>query len=379
MDYQCSCRIGFKIICIVGTVCMVGYWFYKFAAEDRDIGVVDYESFEESEKIHFPVITFCFENVFLSKQMLETNWKINVTKYMQYLKGDHYDDDYDRINYWNVTIDLNKYFLYGEAQWNNDTSYHNDTLTFTHTENFNGLYPEGEFHKCFEVSSNIHQHRYVKKIILHYNKQALLADTEIDSFDVYFNIHHSGQFLLAPNDPSYLSIQDGVKKSFIWIEDMESLRSRISHSRTCTPQKGDVSYDGMVSREHIIQQGCRPPYLQPHANIPSCNTHEKMNHSVYAFKRVRKKYLPIACERMSKIYWVYEEHNYEHDKNATWSFSITYPDYARVIIQSKEVDIHTLVGNIGGYVGLFLGNIRKDYIRIMICHPKKEMFYRINI
>ena len=78
----------------------------------------------------------------------------------------------------------------------------------------------------------------------------------------------------------------------------------------------------------------------------------------------------IACERMSKIYWVYEEHNYEHDKNATWSFSITYPDYARVIIQSKEVDIHTLVGNIGGYVGLFLGNIRKDYIRIMICHLK---------
>ena len=34
---------------------------------------------------------------------------------------------------------------------------------------------------------------------------------------------------------------------------------------------------------------------------------------------------------------------------------ITYPEYARIITQSKDVDIHALIGNIGGYVGLFLG------------------------
>ena len=28
----------------------------------------------------------------------------------------------------------------------------------------------------------------------------------------------------------------------------------------------------------------------------------------------------------------------------------------KIIQQSKEVDIHSLIGNIGGYVGLFLGN-----------------------
>ena len=81
MDYQFICRCGFKIICIVGTVCMVGYWFYKFAAEDRDIGVVDYESFEESTNIHFPVVTFCFENIFLPHRMTETSQKINASGY----------------------------------------------------------------------------------------------------------------------------------------------------------------------------------------------------------------------------------------------------------------------------------------------------------
>ena len=45
-----------------------------------------------------------------------------------------------------------------------------------------------------------------------------------------------------------------------------------------------------------------------------------------------------------------KETNYE-----AFRFEITYPRYARIIVQSKDVDIHALIGNIGGYVGLFLG------------------------
>ena len=41
-----------------------------------------------------------------------------------------------------------------------------------------------------------------------------------------------------------------------------------------------------------------------------------------------------------------------------WIFLITYHNHwMKIIEQSKEVDIHSLIGNIGGYVGLFLGNI----------------------
>ena len=40
-----------------------------------------------------------------------------------------------------------------------------------------------------------------------------------------------------------------------------------------------------------------------------------------------------------------------------WTFGIEYPQYVRIISQSKDVDIHALIGNIGGYVGLFLGNV----------------------
>ena len=45
------------------------------------------------------------------------------------------------------------------------------------------------------------------------------------------------------------------------------------------------------------------------------------------------------------------------NNNYTLRVEINFPERMRVITQSKEIDIHALVGNIGGYIGLFLGNI----------------------
>ena len=45
----------------------------------------------------------------------------------------------------------------------------------------------------------------------------------------------------------------------------------------------------------------------------------------------------------------------KHEEDSTLAIQIVFPDKMRVISQSKEVDVHTLIGNIGGYLGLFLG------------------------
>ena len=34
---------------------------------------------------------------------------------------------------------------------------------------------------------------------------------------------------------------------------------------------------------------------------------------------------------------------------------INYPEEVKTITQSQDVDVHSLIGNIGGYLGLFLG------------------------
>ena len=44
-----------------------------------------------------------------------------------------------------------------------------------------------------------------------------------------------------------------------------------------------------------------------------------------------------------------------YTKHEILQYIMNYPRYVKIIIQSKDVDIHALIGNIGGYVGLFLG------------------------
>ena len=354
-----SCKYGFTIICIICTIFMVGYWIYKFAEEDRDIGVVDYKSFDEPSDIPFPVVSFCFEEIFIPKNIPQTKPDIDIYEYGQYLSGEvEAADRFERLNYTNITINLEDYFLYGTARKSNESIFHNDTVVFQHNVSFNGIFgSNGVFHKCFEVSSNIHLHRYVKEVYLYYNKTKLLDDLGSEyPLDVFYSIHYPGQFLLAPNGLEYAQLDEDPEELDIWMEDVELLRSRNSQQRACTRHNNRLCYDTMILQEHMIQNGCIPPYLKQHEEFPTCKTQKELKDAIYDFNKIRKKYIPIACERISRIYYIREWSNHDHG-DSTWVFSMLYPDYIRVITQSKEVDVHSLIGNIGGYVGLFLGDL----------------------
>ena len=112
-----------------------------------------------------------------------------------------------------------------------------------------------------------------------------------------------------------------VEKTTAFIEDLEILKQRNSRNRKCS--KHIDNYDNTVIDEILAKQRCRPPYLTTHNSYPECNNK----------KKVKNEYAYI------------------------WSITIQYPEEARIITQSKDVDVHSLIGNIGGYLGLFLIDI----------------------
>ena len=64
------------------------------------------------------------------------------------------------------------------------------------------------------------------------------------------------------------------------------------------------------------------------------------------------------CKVMANIDYVYEESDFGGDgKGFTKGFtvSLSLPDNVKLIKHSKQIDVQTLVGNVGGYIGLFLG------------------------
>ena len=60
-----------------------------------------------------------------------------------------------------------------------------------------------------------------------------------------------------------------------------------------------------------------------------------------------------ACQRLSEIRTQVDHLFTNYD--TYWTITIEYPEEVKIITQTKDVDVHSLIGNIGGYLGLFLG------------------------
>ena len=112
-------------------------------------------------------------------------------------------------------------------------------------------------------------------------------------------------------------------------------------------------FDDIVWKTHITRNGCRAPYDRPYDSFLKCAEKEDIQKSMFDFNVVGSKYYPKACQRISKLAF---SHQLFWGTKGRLSFRLTYPTEVKIITQSKEVDIHGLIGNIGGYIGLFLGN-----------------------
>ena len=405
-------RGTYTVFCVVCVLCMVIFWVCKYRV-DRDIGVVDYVLLEEAWDIKLPAVSLCFHNPFIDKKLIEFDPEVTHSSYIQFLKGNGYNEKYNGIDYSNVTLSLETYFLSSTVVLRNLTPLYD--VPFQHRESFNGFIM-GLFIKCFEITINITDYHNVLFIALTYDKTKLLLDFKTESeYNLSMIMHHPGQFLL--NSIKHLEHIDMKTNMGITISDLELLKSRNSRNRRCTEYDDETSFDDMVREKHLLNIGCTPPYLKSNEYYPPCNSTTGIKHAFYDYKGVGKKYYPNSCLRYSKIiYQQYEKilieylaytkkwaeaddtvrekegmengmkHNDEKDLKMEqlkegsrkekqtvqkWAFGIEYPQYVRIISQSKDVDIHALIGNIGGYVGLFLGNM-------CVCNVNKEFISEIS-
>ena len=347
----------FTITCIIVVLCMVGFWLYKYEIEDRDIGVVDYAPLHDAKEIEFPVISLCFQDPFIDKKFHATNSSISMETYREYLEGNVYEDIYENLEYSNLTLDLEKYFLFGVILWQNETT---DTITsdfISHTEIFNGFY-QLHFLKCFMIRYYGRDARKIKRVVFYYNLHDELQgwyDLNKLEFNNIIVVHYPGQFLLGI-DYVYVNLNTG-KVQQIYIEQIEILKRRNSRNRKC--QEEIDTYDNKIIDMLLQRKGCRVPYLNGHRHYPKCITKKSIKDSKIEVQTFKKIGMPKACKRISNLRTQFLSDQIkplENNWNQTFQLMIEYPDEVKIITQSKDVDIHSLIGNIGGYLGLFLGN-----------------------
>ena len=139
----------------------------------------------------------------------------------------------------------------------------------------------------------------------------------------------------------------------------------------------DINIDQMLLDDHLKTVGCKAPYHRTNKSMEMCDSKEKISEANFDLSERERPIKP--CTSSSTITFSYDE--YEANKNEPDWFHVilTYPNQYKEIKMVQAIDLQTVIGNAGGYVGLFLGKIISvlfNYVEILLC-PKSILSFHI--
>ena len=371
-----SIQYFFQLVCIVAAVSTTCWCVYIYS-QDHDVCLVDFKQYNEEKEYIYPSFSLIFVNPFIEEKLKEYGEGINTTTYSRFLEGDYWDERMLNISYDDVTIDMDKYFLGYDIRLANLT-----LLSYRDFKNGNtdGWKPPYVSHrhpkwKAFAVDKPYHKGQRIVRIWTKI-KTAIFPNgirphkTNYNSSSSTFGglefiLHYPGQIFRSWNlgigKWAWPSRKNTSSKNFVMAftrRNMDVLVRRNKHTKPCNEDW--LNYDKSVLERQMKVRGCRPPYYHS-IDLPICLTKETMKEVAPPTPEDLNNHAP-ACRAISKLQFDYQDIDEEEDivdgngGDPHFSLSITALDTTFKLIELvRAYDVQSLIGNAGGYIGIFLG------------------------
>ena len=355
----------FKILCGIAAVVMIGYWIFKFHKND-DVSAIEYISYDTHGDIVYPELSICIISPFTSPNVFwRSSGNISASEYEEYINGKKsFRDEYTKINFFDVTLGIFKYVDYMQLYMRNQIFLEpltcqkpEDCPYVTFKNSFNGFF-NGFITRCFGFNVNSKKANNVNSLYVVFKKELnIILDrfSEHGSGQIFLLLSYPGQMLKNPGvwQSIWKNGNDSIGMLSIKVSTNEILRRRNKNKDPCFADW--INFDDTVLKIHHDAVGCRPPYHK--SNKPLCTSEKEILESRYELNEIRNRYIPAPCEEMSSISFSAERLEIAKHPQKIQLY-LNYPDKTKVIQQVKAVDFQSLIGNIGGYIGLLLGKMK---------------------
>ena len=362
MNYRKNCHLrtpNMKIIryifnfsCFSIAFGMTVFWCIKFFM-DEDLCKINFKPFDTSfSNGGYPMFSFCFFDPFIASKLREYEPTLSPVLYSEILSGDRSYNGSKEINFDDVTIDLAQFFVSDAITFKNGTIAHGAYPNFLNNlpqVTYADFYEKTEwFIKCFGLKID--------------HKDVMTADFGFNS-SIFLNNIPNGYFSVVPHLPNKITIirnsgkiiridrmTNQEYKLYISLDQVEILKRRNKTSEPCVSD--DLNYDDTIFNDHLRVIGCKAAYHNSSRNWKICETAEKIK----AARRFNPDNYRDACTSAEVLAFGYEVSE-ENRNGADWfQVNIEYPKRIKEITMVEEVDFQSMIGNAGGYIGLFLGN-----------------------
>ena len=361
------------VFAAIGTTLWCVYIFF----ENNDVCLVDFKKYNEKPEYLSPSFSIAFANPFNESKLKLYGTGINTSSYVQFLKGEYWDERMLNINYDDVTIDITNYFLGFEIAYSNWTKYRFEA---TELNQSNGLkHPFVSFRhptmKAFGVNPPEFKGETIVKLGVQIKTEIFRdsirpIDMVIDEFDpvfggIAFILHYPGQVLRSWSHgigkwawPKRKDRESKYYEMSFTRRNMDVLVRRNKYNNKCNEDW--ERYDKNVMENRIARIGCRPAYYYT-SRFPICSTLEDMKKVAPLTPNMINEYDP-PCRSISKLQFDYQDIDYDYDEDQIgdnvpyFTISATSLDTTFKLIELvRAYDVQSLIGNAGGYIGIFLG------------------------
>ena len=368
-----ACIHLYCVACILATIGTTLWCLYNFVL-NKDVCLVDYQQYNQNEAFIYPSVSIVIGNPFIEQKLKGYDKSFTAQKYSNFLDGQYWNGDMLHIGYDNVTLDIRNHLLgyeilYGE----NDTKFVYETPQEIARHGWNLPYVSyrGSKIKSFTIDIPYVRDRYVRSLIIRLDTSIFpmgsrpqqrnynSSDDDFGSFEVYF--HYPGQL--------FRSFMYGIGKWYWPIRSDDSSASyemefhvrgndvmKLRNKRHLPCHSNEIENDEMVLTSEFRTAGCRPPQTNFTQDLPLCRSKDDMRKAAKISYQKFNKYEP-PCQSVFHSHFDYEDIDIDDVLTPTQirlEVHSLHPTF-KYIEHIQALDAQSLIGNSGGYLGLFLG------------------------
>ena len=381
---------SFKGFCVGSTLALITWCCYLFSL-DEDATVVSFHQYYLTKNDIYPAISYCITTPYEQQKLDMYARNVTAETYSDFLSGHIWSDDLLKIDYESVVLNPSDYVLGYVLHYRNTTRV---VKTYNSTSGVWGKQADIPLPTIRVVMSNMvcfgidvpfekntwtfdikvktkifkdgirpnYMHPLTNNrglgIIIHYPKQIFRSKWWIN----YWPTRH------VNDSKNYVISYD--------IRGMEVVRYRNKRSQSCI--EGFPDYDDTTLQEIIKSVGCYPPYSESKQNITMCTNSKDLKsisfHQVDLWAGDNLNHLP--CSGIEKVNTDKTELDEDETTDPYFTISSNVKDLTyKEIKMKKAYDIWVLIGNVGGFIGLFLGYalmMFPGFLRGIILHFRTE-------
>ena len=348
----------FFALCFIAAFSAVVWCCYEFS-RNEDVCEICYKQFNEDNQSIYPDLTLCIPHKFDEEKLDSYVHGIDGLTYSKFLTGQYWYENMKNVNFEDVRMKLENYLLKTllvpdithyildegiEIKTITNFSFPDSTCYTFHLSNFSQIFDVEIILKNSIFPNGIRPTMRLFYVAFHYPNQI---------FRSFSNAYY--QWSDRNDSKKYYQMR------FI-INSMEVLRRRQKYNQPCYDEK--LNYDNMIVEDAVRKIGCNPPYYNFSTISKPCDSKDELMwiHVITGIEWATMKHeLPPCAEIQKMAIEYYEDDLYGYDINDTdnegW-FKIMITNKARhfkEIKQTRAYSLQSLVGNVGGYIGLFLG------------------------